>query len=170
MLFSQYFSHYEILVPFHIGEGALECQLPIIFSENKKSEILPLPALKAGNIYLKFNHLMTKPTMWCAPSEDSDQPGHPPSLIRVFAVRIKKAWVLSYALSAQRRLWSDWADAQADLSLRWAHMPFRPVWSESSLGAHAILLVLSWGGSLVSSTILGMGRTNEAVKFNEKHC
>ena len=24
----------------------------------------------------------------------------------------------------QRRLWSAWADAQADLSLRWAHMPF----------------------------------------------
>ena len=23
----------------------------------------------------------------CAPREDSDQPGHPPSLIRVFAVR-----------------------------------------------------------------------------------
>ena len=57
----------------------------------------------------------------CSPSEDSDQPGHPSSLIRVFAVRMKKAWVLSYPLSAQRRLWSDWADAQADLSLRWAH-------------------------------------------------
>ena len=54
----------------------------------------------------------------CAPSEDSDQPGHPPSLIRVFAVRMKKPWVLSFHLSAQRRLWSDWADAQADLSLR----------------------------------------------------
>ena len=39
-----------------------------------------------------------------APSENSDQPGHPPSLIRVFTVRIKKAWVLSYPLSAQRRL------------------------------------------------------------------
>ena len=39
----------------------------------------------------------------CAPSEDSDQPGHPPSLIRVIAVRMKKAWVLSYPLSAQRR-------------------------------------------------------------------
>ena len=25
--------------------------------------------------------------MACAPSEDSDQPGYPPSLIRVFAVR-----------------------------------------------------------------------------------
>ena len=33
--------------------------------------------------------------MACAPSEDSDQPGHSPSLIRVFAVRMKKAWVLS---------------------------------------------------------------------------
>ena len=59
----------------------------------------------------------------CAPSEDSDQPGHPLSLIRVFAVRMKKAWVLSYPLSAQRRLirlggcpgWS---------SLRWAHSHF----------------------------------------------
>ena len=48
----------------------------------------------------------------CAPNEDSDQPGHPPSLIRVFAVRMKKAWVRSFSLSAQRRLWSDWADAQ----------------------------------------------------------
>ena len=61
-----------------------------------------------------------------APSEDSDQPGHPPSLIRVFAVRMKKAWVLSYPLSAQRRLWSDWADAQADPSFHWVHMP--PCW------------------------------------------
>ena len=28
--------------------------------------------------------------MACAPSNDSDQPGHPPSLIRVFAVRSAK--------------------------------------------------------------------------------
>ena len=60
----------------------------------------------------------------CAPSEDSAQPGHPPSLIRVFDVRMKEAWVLSYPLSAQRRLWSDWADDQAGLSLRWAHTHF----------------------------------------------
>ena len=59
-------------------------------------------------------------TIWAA----SWQNQHPPSLIRVFAVRMKKAWVLSYPLSAQRRLWSDWADAQADLSLRWAHSHF----------------------------------------------
>ena len=42
--------------------------------------------------------------MACVPSKDSDQPGHPPSPIRVFAVRMKKAWVLSYPLSAQRTM------------------------------------------------------------------
>ena len=42
----------------------------------------------------------------------------------VSAVGMKKAWVLSYPLSTLQRLWSDWADAQADLSFRWAHMPF----------------------------------------------
>ena len=38
----------------------------------------------------------------------------------------EKPWVLSYPLSAQWRLWSDWADAQAqaDLSRRWAHTHF----------------------------------------------
>ena len=40
--------------------------------------------------------------MTCAPSEDSDQPGQPPSLIRVFTVRMKKPWVLSCPMSAQR--------------------------------------------------------------------
>ena len=48
---------------------------------------------------------------------------HLPSLIRVFAVRMKKAYVLANHW-AQRRLWSDWADTQADLSLRWAHSHF----------------------------------------------
>ena len=62
--------------------------------------------------------------MACAPSENSDQPGHMHSLIIVFAVRMKKAWALSYPLSTQLRLLSGWADAQADLCLRWAHMPF----------------------------------------------
>ena len=60
----------------------------------------------------------------CVPSKDSDQPGHPPSLIQVFAVRMKNPWVLSYPLSVQPRLWSDWASAQADLSLHWAHTHF----------------------------------------------
>ena len=67
-----------------------------------------------------MSRLMRKPIKWRVRPEK----GHPPNLIRVFSVRMKKAWVLSYPLSAQRRLWSDWADAQTDLSVRWAHNHF----------------------------------------------
>ena len=74
----------------------------------------------------------------CAPSEDTDQPGHLPSLIRVFAVRMKKAWVLSYSLSPQWRLCSDWVDAQADLSLHWAHSHF------VVFDTRRLILVRSW--------------------------
>ena len=62
--------------------------------------------------------------MTCALSEDSGQPGHPPSLIRVFAVCMKTHWALNHLLSTWWRLWSDWVDAQADQSLRWVHMSF----------------------------------------------
>ena len=61
--------------------------------------------------------------MTCAPSFDSDQPGHPPSLFRVFACAQWVAKDPSF-LHADSEDWSDLADAQADLSLRWAHMPF----------------------------------------------
>ena len=53
----------------------------------------------------------------CASSEDSDQPGHPPSLIRVFAARMKKPWVLSYPLSALRRPRLIWVFAGRTLVL-----------------------------------------------------
>ena len=74
-----------------------------------------------------MSRLVTKPTMWLCAQRRLRSAWHPPSLISVFAVRMKKAWVLNYQLSAQRRLWSDWADAQA--------------------GRTATLLVLSRGGS-----------------------
>ena len=48
--------------------------------------------------------------MISAPSEDSDQPGHPLSLIKVLAVCMKKPWVLNYLLTASERLWSVWVD------------------------------------------------------------
>ena len=47
-----------------------------------------------------------------------------PAKTQIFAVRMKKHWVLRYTLSAQRIFWPDWADAQADLSLRLAHNHF----------------------------------------------
>ena len=82
----------------------------------------------------RSNELLRDKTnkMTCAPSENSDQPGHPTSLIRVFAVRMKTHWVLGYPLNAQRRL---------------IRLGGCPGWSESSLGAHVILLVLSCYGS-----------------------
>ena len=54
---------------------------------------------------------------------------------------MKKAWVLSYPLTAQRRRWSDWADAQADLSPRWAH--------SHCVGFVMSRLKLEWTGSLL---------------------
>ena len=62
----------------------------------------------------------------CRPSKDLTLPGW-----SVFAVCLKKAWVLSYPLSAQQRL---------------IRLGRCPGWSESLLGAHAILLVLSCAG------------------------
>ena len=64
-----------------------------------------------------------------------------PSLIRVFPVRLKKARILSYPLSAQLRL------------IRLCECPG---WSESLLGAHAILLVLSWFGSYTATFLVSM--------------
>ena len=96
-----------------------------------------------------------------APSEDSDQPGHSPSLIRVFAVRLKKTRILSYQLSAQQKDCSDWADAQADLSLRWAHRSFCWFGHEA---AHFFLRVLGtitwWQPSRRGSTNSTSNTTN----------
>ena len=64
---------------------------------------------------------MTKPSNDCATSEDSDQPWHPPSLIRVFAVPKKKAYLPTE--STAKTLIS-LGDAKADLSLRWGHSHF----------------------------------------------
>ena len=57
--------------------------------------------------------------MTYVPSKDSDQPGHPPSLIRVSNIRSMDSEGSKVSSCRQRRLWSDWADAQADLSLCW---------------------------------------------------
>ena len=57
-----------------------------------------------------------------APNEYSDQSGHPLSLIRVFTVRMKNAGS-SATYWAHCEDWSDWMDAPADLSLRWAQRP-----------------------------------------------
>ena len=77
----------------------------------------------------------------CAPSEDYDQPGHPPSLIRVIAVCSVGSLGPKLSSCRQRRLWSDWEDAQADQSsqsLRWAHA--QPFCWFGHVAAHVIIV------------------------------
>ena len=71
-----------------------------------------------------MSRLMTKPTKWHV---------HPPKtqislgiclVWSVFAVCVKKHWILSYPKSTQQRLWLDWVDSQADQSLCCAHKSF----------------------------------------------
>ena len=68
---------------------------------------------------------MTKLTKWRGPSKDSDQPGHLPSLIRVFVVcSLGSYGPKTRFLHVDSEDWSDWTDAQADLNLCWAHRSF----------------------------------------------
>ena len=80
--------------------------------------------------------------MSCAHSEDSDQPEHSPSLIRTFAVCSKDSQGTKDR--GQRRLWSDWADAQADLSPCWAFCWFCNVADHIVYYHVQLSLVIGW--------------------------
>ena len=58
----------------------------------------------------------------CPPSEDSDQPAYSRFLIRIFAWHIWINNVRSFLVMRTTQTLTDCADAQADLSLRSAHM------------------------------------------------
>ena len=75
-------------------------------------------------LYVHMSRSTTKPTKWSVhPAKNQISLGiHP--VWSIFAVCMKKHWVLSYPLRTLWRLWSDWTDAQADLSLRWVHRPY----------------------------------------------
>ena len=59
----------------------------------------------------------------CAPSEDSDQPWHPPSLIKVLTVRLKGSYGPKLSSCGQRKL---------------IRLGRCPGWSESSLDAQSL--------------------------------
>ena len=90
-------------------------------------------------------------------------------------------------MCAQRRFRSAWAFAQSDQSLHYPHeesfgpqiaikrtaktlirLGGCPGWSESSLGAHAILLVLSWGGSFVKQNCNNLEKFRTQTKMSPK--
>ena len=72
--------------------------------------------------YLYVSHDMTKPTKWLRPAKIRISLGICP----VSESSLCAQWVAKVPsfLHADSEVWSDWADAQADLSLRWAHSHF----------------------------------------------
>ena len=79
----------------------------------------------------------------CASSEDSDKPRHPPSLIRVFAVRIKKAWILKLAThsahSEAHTHFVGFVMSWLKCSLAWEIM--LPYWQTETRGSWATTLI-----------------------------
>ena len=73
-----------------------------------------MPMISTLNLHLSRN---VRKRTW-AQNENPNKPTHPRSLIRVFVVRLRKFC----SIWAQWRFWSDCANAQADLNLRWSHM------------------------------------------------
>ena len=57
----------------------------------------------------------------CVTSKDSDQPVHPPSMPTVLVWLSFDSLEATEGTCIQQRFWSDCADGQADLSLRWLH-------------------------------------------------
>ena len=93
--------------PLQIGATELSREKMNIWSSFVKRKRLWTFAI-VNNFTTIFKPLHDKTNkMTCAPSEDSDQPRHPPSLIRVFAVRSMGSWRPKVSSCGQRRPWSD---------------------------------------------------------------
>ena len=76
-----------------------------------------------GVFKIKPGHSISHKIVW-APNEDSNQHAHQYSLIKVFAGHSLGSLWSKASVGGRRRLRSDCANAQADLSLRWAHRQF----------------------------------------------
>ena len=75
--------------------------------------------------------------MTCAPIEDSNQSAHPHGLVRLFFVRMNTLCILGDPKCVQWRFWSDCANAQADLNLRWAHI--KGTFSDDAVHLHCFV-------------------------------
>ena len=63
-------------------------------------------------------------TKTCATSEDSDQPAHPRSLIKVFADRTCLLQPPGYSKRDKQEPLTYWVDVQTDLSLCWSNRSY----------------------------------------------
>ena len=93
----------------------------------------------------------------CATSEDSDQPAHPRSLIRVFADRMCLLQPPGYPKKYKRGPSPYWMDVQADLSLCWSH---RSYCRFCRAQAHIIMLI--WEADVIN---MKYGALQKYVKY-----
>ena len=102
-----------------------------------------------GEYDLCVRNMNLSENMTCAYSEDSDQPGHPPSLISVLAVRLKKVWTL-----AIHKVHRENSDQTGQV----------PGWSESSLPYRAFQQV--WNTIISIRTCLLILHVAHTLEFS----
>ena len=72
-----------------------------------------------------LSRLVTKPTKWSVcPAKTQISLGIHPVWSESSQCTEEGSWGANVSSCRQQRLWSDWSDAQADLSFCWAHMSF----------------------------------------------
>ena len=144
--------------------------LSLVFRIECNLSLLKPDTIRCGHETYSYQQLLVKgltPSELCRISPSMPTRPYPEKLIHVIRwVFLHKRQNQQNDMCAQQRLKSAWASAQSEQSLRCppeeslglkpsiertAKTLIRlgecPGWSESLLGAHVILLVLSWGGS-----------------------
>ena len=101
----------------HNGIKSLASTLSVFTQSNRQFPRDFWPEVKELKLILKVESSKAMILLWFMFE-------HPPSLIRAFAVRSVGSQGLIVFSYGQRKLWIDCADAQADLSLHWAHISF----------------------------------------------
>ena len=117
----------------------------------------------------------TKPGTWNKPkrqktslptfqNEDSNQPAHPRGLIEVFVVLMKKLCILGHPKCAQGRFWSDWANAQANLNLRWTHISEGIFWTLRLKYCFKVCFASKWNLCTIRSDCTNVGCPRKGLR------
>ena len=116
----------RLIEPFHLDLCCLQKPIIIACGSERVSKIHLFKFSKMFILLWLWNepgHSISYQTA-CAPSEDSEQSVHSCCLIRVFTRHSVGSLGSNVSSGGQRRLWSDFADAQVSLSLRWSHVHY----------------------------------------------
>ena len=101
----------------------------------------------------------------CATSEDSDQPAHPGSLIRVFTDCMCLLQLPGYPKRDEREPLPYWVDVQADLSLCWSHRSYCRFYL---VLAHLYMAFVTWRcWALVPLSVVHLTADQEVASSNQ---